>query len=162
MASVNSISDIPSVGRNLIVVAAVNNVLHFRMFDVDGNVVVNTDEKSLPGQVRETKDLKKRLEGLWPPHELTGREKSHVLSAVSSVVGPTPGEYEGKRMVRALSEWKDVAGRKGTPREDKRKFGHRALWALFKWKKVAARDEPKVILPGLFNKKKNGSDFGEL
>ncbi len=164
MPSVNSVNDIPSVGEKLIIVAAVNNVLHFRMFDVDGNVVANTDEKRLRGQVRQIMDLKKRLESLWPPHELTARETGHVVSAVSSVIGRTSGEYEGKLMVRALSEEKNAAKRKETQRKDEQRGG---LRALFKRKKAAGsketqrKNEENVILPALINKKKKKKATGE-
>ena len=54
MSSLNDVNGIPTEGKNLIVVAAVNNVLHFRIFDGDGKVVVNTDEK------RKTEKARKR------------------------------------------------------------------------------------------------------
>src|SRR5512135_646598 len=47
MSSLNDVSGIPTEGKNLIVVVTVNNVLHFRIFDGDGKVVVDTDEKRL-------------------------------------------------------------------------------------------------------------------
>ena len=87
MSSVNNVSGIPTAGKNLIIVAAVNNVLHFRIFDGDGKMVVDTDEKRLTEQARQIEDLKKQLESLWPPHELTRFEKvgSSPLSHQSSV-----------------------------------------------------------------------------
>ena len=36
MSSLNDVSGIPTEGKNLIIVAAVNNVLHFRIFKGDG------------------------------------------------------------------------------------------------------------------------------
>lgn len=85
MSSLNDVSDIPTEGKNLIIVAAVNNVLHFRIFD-DGKVVVNTDEKRLTEQARQIEDLRKQLESLWPPHELTRCDKGRVITAVTSIV----------------------------------------------------------------------------
>ena len=112
MPSVNAVADVPNVGNKLIIVAAVNHVLHFRIFDVDGNVVVNTDEKRLPGQVNQIKDLKKRLASLWPPHELTGSEVRHIVNAISSVVDRPSSEYEGKVMLCAERAGKS-GGKKG-------------------------------------------------
>ena len=89
MSSLNDVSGIPTEGKNLIVVAAVNNVLHFRSFDGDGKVVVDTDEKRLTEQARKVEDLRKQLERLWPTHELTRSEKARVFTAVTSVVGHT-------------------------------------------------------------------------
>ena len=50
MSSVNDVSGIPTAGKNLIIVAAVDKVLHFRIFDDDGKAVVDTDEKRLTEQ----------------------------------------------------------------------------------------------------------------
>jgi hypothetical protein len=71
MSSVKDVNGIPTAGKNLIIVAAVDNVLHFRIFDLDGKVVLDTDEKHLAEQARQIEDLRKQLESLWPPHELT-------------------------------------------------------------------------------------------
>jgi len=94
MSSVNNVSGIPTEGRNRIIVAAVNNVLHFRIFDGNGKVVVDTDEKKLTGQARQIEDLKKQLESLWPPHELTRSENDRVITAVTSIVGHTRSKQE--------------------------------------------------------------------
>ena len=90
MSSVKEVSDIPTAGKDLIIVAAVDNVLHFRMFDGDGKVVVDTDEKRLTEQARQIEDLRKQLVGLWPPHELTESEKGRVITAVTSIVEHSP------------------------------------------------------------------------
>ncbi len=90
MPSVNDVSAIPTGGKDLIVVAAVDNVLHFRMFDDEGKLVVHTDEQSLTEQAPQIEDLKKQLAGLWPPHELAGSEKGPVITAVASIVGHAP------------------------------------------------------------------------
>ena len=89
MSSVKDVSEIPTGGEDLIIVAAVDHVLHFRMFDGDGKVVVDTDEKRLTEQAPQIEDFRKQLVGLWPPHELTGSEKGRVITAVTSIVGHT-------------------------------------------------------------------------
>jgi Leucine-rich repeat (LRR) protein len=89
MPSVNDISDIPRIGKNLIVVASVRDVLHFRIFAVDGKVAVDTDETRLTGQAQPIKDLRKQLQSLWPPHQRTQSENDRVISAVTSIVGHT-------------------------------------------------------------------------
>jgi hypothetical protein len=76
-------------GKYLIIVAAVNNVLHFRIFDSAGKVVVDTGAKRLTEQARQLEVLRKQLESLWPPHELTGSDKDRVITAVTSIVGCT-------------------------------------------------------------------------
>jgi hypothetical protein len=52
MSAVNDVSRIPTVGKSLVVVAAVEQVLHFRIFDGDGKLVVDTDEGRLTERVR--------------------------------------------------------------------------------------------------------------
>jgi predicted acylesterase/phospholipase RssA len=89
MSSVSDPGGIPTERENMVIVAAVNNVLHFRIFDGKGNVVEDTDETRLTGQTRQIEDLKKQLERLWPPHQLTGSEKEQVIAAVISIVGHT-------------------------------------------------------------------------
>ena len=91
MSSLNDVSGIPTEGKNLIIVAAVNNVLRFRICAGDGKVVVDTDEKSLTEQARQIEDLREQLKSLWPPHELTWSDKDRIITAVTSIVGHTPG-----------------------------------------------------------------------
>ena len=102
MSSVNDVNVIPTEGKNLIIVAAVNNVLHFRIFDGDGKEVVDTDENRLkeekPQIGQQIEELRKRLENLWPPHQLTSDDKVRVITAVTSIVRHTP---EGIRYVVA-------------------------------------------------------------
>jgi hypothetical protein len=93
MSSVNEIRAIPTKGKNLIVVAPVGQVLHFRIFGGKGNRVVDTDEGRLTEQARQIADLRKQLEGLWPPHDLTSFEKLRVIHAVTSIVGHTPSGH---------------------------------------------------------------------
>ena len=83
----NDVSGIPTEGKNLIIVTAVNNVLHFRIFDSDGKMAVDTDEESLTEQAQQIEDLRKQLKSLWPPHEITWSEKNRIITAVTSIVG---------------------------------------------------------------------------
>jgi len=100
MSSLFHVSSIPTEGKALIIVAEVNNVLYFRIIDGDGKVVVDTNEqrlmgqpmrnlRQLTGQARQIEDLRKQLESLWPPHELTWSDKDQVTKAVTSIVGHT-------------------------------------------------------------------------
>jgi exosortase len=106
VSSLNDASGLPTVGKNLIIVAAVNNVLHFRIFNGDGTMVVNTDEKRLPKQDWQIEDFKKQLESLWPPYKLTWSEKDRVVAAVTSIVGYTITDAEQDSSPRAaLAPW---------------------------------------------------------
>ncbi|MGO9470964.1 MAG: hypothetical protein ACLQVF_43280 [Isosphaeraceae bacterium] len=87
MSSLQDKSQIPTEGKGLIIVAAVGNVLHFRIFDVDGKLVVDLDDAKLTAQARQIGDLRSQLVGLWPPHDLIESEKIRLSTAVTSIVG---------------------------------------------------------------------------
>jgi len=89
VSSASNAVGITAKGKNLVVVAAVKDVLHFRFFDGQGRMVVDTNEARLAQRADKIKSLRKDLDEkkLWPPHELTGSEKGEVVSAVASIVG---------------------------------------------------------------------------
>jgi hypothetical protein len=110
MSSVNGVT---AMGKRLIIVAAVDHVLHFRIFDSDGKMVVGTDEKGLEKQAPQIDELRKQLESLWPPHKLTQSEKVQIIAAVTSIVGHTlPGQADLDEHVpaaaikRAIQAWR--------------------------------------------------------
>jgi hypothetical protein len=91
MSGVSDTSEIPKAGKSLIIVALVDHVLHFRIFDGADKMIVDTDEKRLAERKRQVEDLRNELESLWPPHELIKTEKARVIEAVRSIVGhPKP------------------------------------------------------------------------
>jgi len=87
MSPVNDVKSIPTAGESLIVVAALDNVLHFRIFDGSGKMIVDTDEKKLTQGARLIDDLRKEVESLRAPHELTKGEQDRVIAVVTSIVG---------------------------------------------------------------------------
>jgi outer membrane protein TolC len=89
MSSVGDAGDIPTAGKTLVIVADVKGVLHFRIFEGDGRIVVDTDESRLTAQAGPIADLKKRLENLWPPRQPVEEEKRQVITVVTSIVGYT-------------------------------------------------------------------------
>ena len=90
MPSLSDVSAIPTEGKNLVIMATVDNKFYFRIFDGAGKMVVDTDETKLTAQTQQIGDLRNQLAGLWPPHELTRSEKDRVITAVTSIVGYTP------------------------------------------------------------------------
>ncbi len=93
MSAVNDVSGIPTEGTNLVIVAAVDHVLHFRIFDGDGTVVVDTHEKRLTEQARQIEVLRTELESLWPPNAPTNSKRAHVIKAATSITGHTQLAY---------------------------------------------------------------------
>ena len=90
MSSVSDVKSLPKEGKNLIIVALVEDVLHFRIFDETGEKAVDTDEKIWTEQLTQINDLKKQLEKLWPLKEPTLSQKGKVITAVQSIIGREP------------------------------------------------------------------------
>jgi len=104
MSSVNGVSGIPTAGKSLIIVAVVDDKLHFRIFDRDGKVVVDTDENRLTDQAPRIKDLRKQFERLWSPHELTRSEKDRGIAAVTSIIGyAAPASLTANRLAQTFA-----------------------------------------------------------
>ncbi len=103
LPSLNGVNTIPAEGKSLVVVGDVADVLHFRVFDDDGKMVVDTDEGKLPGYANQIQALRDRLRYLWPPHEITKSEKSEVIGEVLSMVAQTrldpPPSFQGDRIL---------------------------------------------------------------
>jgi serine/threonine protein kinase len=125
MSSVNEVSGIPAKGKDLIIVAAVDRVLHFRIFDAYGKVVVDTHENKLTEQARKIEDLRKQLASLWPPHELTRSEKGRVITAVRSIVDHKdlsiiehPGENEHPQGNTKVCKYCEMIEDKNRPARD--------------------------------------------
>ena len=91
MPSVKDVSEIPRQGKDLLIVAEVDHVLHFRIFNRAGYLAGNNFESRLPYRARQIEDLRKQLVDLWPPHQLTESEKGRVITAVASILPDTHG-----------------------------------------------------------------------
>ena len=87
MPALRDVSRIPEKGRNLVIVADVMSVLHFRVFDGDGTMVVNTDETRLPGKVQEIAALAKDLRGSRYGYGIQENFKAELVAAVMSILG---------------------------------------------------------------------------
>jgi hypothetical protein len=90
MPTAKDMSAIPPTGKDLIIVAAVDNVLHFRMFDEDGKMTVDTNEDKLTTKSRQLAELRNRLVKLGPARELAENEKVQITAAVTAILGRSP------------------------------------------------------------------------
>ena len=61
-------------------------MLHFRIFDDDGKVVVDADEESIKKKDSEIAVLRSFIKSLRRPHLMTESEKTRVIQAVTSIV----------------------------------------------------------------------------
>jgi hypothetical protein len=126
MAPVNDVSGLPTGGKNLVILAEVRSVLHFRIF-ADGKRVVDTDENQLPGKARQIAELKSRVGDLWGAPNLSQIHKDSIITAVTSITSHTQqkdsktptiigriGEFfqpETEDRAEADSEYEDLVAR---------------------------------------------------
>jgi hypothetical protein len=87
LPTLNDVNGMPQTGRNLVVIAEVNQALHFRIFDSDGTKAVDTNEASLMGKGQEIGELKELLKRSWPPKALEGPEKDRLFKRATALVG---------------------------------------------------------------------------
>ncbi len=134
MPSVEKASQLPTTGKDLIIVAAVDNVLHFRVFDGDGNVAADTDERKLVKQSRQIDELRTQLVKLGTIRELTESVKGQITTAVTSIVGVSP---RSKHRDFRESRWESAPlkpGEKITRYVPKVSSGHLALFGELEYK----------------------------
>ena len=111
IASPKDIIGIPKEHKNLLIISKSfkdgktdeQGPLHIRRFDENGKVVVNTRENYLTRHSEEMEDLRKQLEKLWPPHELTAREKDEVIGAVKPIIGHLRTRTKGE-LVKEMND----------------------------------------------------------
>ena len=80
--SVTTPGELPTTGKELVIVGHTYGGIFFRIFGGDGGVMVDWAEG---GQER-IGVLEKQLASLDPPHELTTAEKGWVITAVTSLL----------------------------------------------------------------------------
>jgi hypothetical protein len=96
IGSLKDVSQIPRTGKKLIILAAVGDAIHLRIFDDDGSMVEDSEPKTPPEidlkrvdgglkMVDEAVPFKEKLKGLWPPHELNASERTKVIGEVDTI-----------------------------------------------------------------------------
>jgi hypothetical protein len=86
MPSVKDVKEMPRRGANLIVVASLEDVLHFRVFDESGILVVDNDEKSVKLKTPHIDELRKHLADFRTTQDLADTEKDRVATIVMSIL----------------------------------------------------------------------------
>jgi hypothetical protein len=85
MPNVNDLNALPPAGKRLFIVADVDHVLHLRMFDLEGKMVLDSDAKRFTSTWVEY--LQQLVPTLWPPYKLTEIEKISIINAVRNLAG---------------------------------------------------------------------------
>ena len=89
MSPANDVSGIPTEGKNLIIVAAVN-----RCSTSEYSTAMARWSWTLMREADGTSPANRRSQEatreLWPPHELTGTRRIRLITAVTSIVGQAP------------------------------------------------------------------------
>jgi multidrug efflux pump subunit AcrA (membrane-fusion protein) len=88
MPSVKDIGELPTAGRDLIVLARVRNVLHVRIFNSDGKRVVDTDEHRLSQKAALVAALESVLRNMWADPRIFPLDKDRVINALTAIFGP--------------------------------------------------------------------------
>ena len=126
LPSIDDANSLPKAGRSLIIVADVNKLLYFRIFDSSSDMVVDVNGTRLPGQARRIDDLASQLATLWPPHMLTGDENraSSTLSCRSSATSHSSPRMPRSSTLRSPSTSATAAStRSRTGRETSSSWG---------------------------------------
>jgi hypothetical protein len=108
MPSVKDVNEIPAEGRDLVIVADVHDVLHFRIFTPGGDRAVDLGQTQLPGKkAHQIAQLRKQLGRLWDVATLSASDKAQVITAVRAIVGHT----QNIRIQRCQITFLEVDGR---------------------------------------------------
>ena len=84
---VNDVADIPTTGKNLLIVSHVRGIHHFRVFDGRERVDEDTDDANMAEQMRKIEDLSKQLENARLPKGLTKKKKRRLIATAASILG---------------------------------------------------------------------------
>jgi hypothetical protein len=99
ICSSNAANEIPTSGKNAIIITSVGGVLHFRKFNGAGEIV-DKNESQLKDHVELIADLKKQLMYYWPPHVLTESQRQRVITAVATILGDDSNKTIGQITLR--------------------------------------------------------------
>jgi Cu/Ag efflux pump CusA len=86
IAAPGDASRLPTDRTNRLVVGLEDGALHFRRFDDEGHLVVDTEEKWLPNRAEQIDALRDQLINLWALNELTAAEKDRIVAAVLPII----------------------------------------------------------------------------
>src|SRR5262249_1978834 len=98
-------------GKRLVVIARVRDMLHFRIFDSDGKMIVDTDESRLTDRSSQVATLKLLLNDPYSESQLSPMGKRKVIATVESIVRHVPPRPSDDRASHYRLAWVGDAGR---------------------------------------------------
>ena len=87
MPSVSDMNDIPTAGKNLIIAAGLKDAFHFRVFDADGNRVLDKNQSQLADDVPQIAELRSLLGNLQGRTPLSQSDKKSVIAGLTIAGG---------------------------------------------------------------------------
>ncbi len=116
VSSAKTTSELPENGRSKIVVAEIDDIIHFRIFDRNAQMILETDEKKLTEQAKQAKDaqkgghlpqgfqvLRKQLTPLWSASEVEDAKKPAIVGQIKSILGTELVNAEGAKPPPAVA-----------------------------------------------------------
>jgi multidrug efflux pump subunit AcrA (membrane-fusion protein) len=88
MPSVKDVRELPTSGKDLVVLARLGDVLHFRIFDSSGKRPVDADERHLTDKAHQIDKLKSVLKDMWADPRIFPLDKEKVAVALAAIFGP--------------------------------------------------------------------------
>jgi sugar phosphate permease len=88
LVSVETHAELPAQATGVVYVARdAQGLLHFRIFENDGELLADTPETAPDLQAERLEKLRKTLDGLWERDELTPAQEGRIVREVTALVG---------------------------------------------------------------------------
>jgi hypothetical protein len=81
-----NLGGLPTAGTAVIILAEVQTVLHFRVFDATGDMIVDTDASAFPNRAESIKDLDAQYNQLLAAGTVTPQNQRSVITAVAAIL----------------------------------------------------------------------------
>jgi hypothetical protein len=88
--------NLPSEGKELLVIGRTEDGLHLRAFDPGGRRVIDWNEADDPGQREAVASFKRKLPQVRETTELSRAEQNELIAAVETITGHTRGWIRGR------------------------------------------------------------------
>jgi multidrug efflux pump subunit AcrA (membrane-fusion protein) len=107
MPTLKDVRELPSTGREMVVLARVQDALHVRIFDSDSKAVVDAKETEMSDKnAKDLDGLKAVLQDAWGAPRVSPLDKDRILAILAAMFGRTrvPIGTKGSVLVRAYRD----------------------------------------------------------